>query len=125
MNAMIRESCARTFPLSPSLRSRVIAPPPNVPFQQALSQLLFIRYKPKMVLPEALAWLFPSHLAMLAWQMLKGMLVLSACKMMIFKFCPSQQECLGGAFTRCQHRSLARTTHNRAILDQAHHILRR
>jgi len=57
-----------------------------------------INYKPKMIFLEAFAWLFPSNLAMLAWQIMRGYLVLGACRMMIIggEVCPSQHKCLGG-----------------------------
>lgn len=56
-----------------------------------------------MVMLEALLCLFPSNLAMLAWQMMKGMLVLGACQLMSLgdEYCPSRHDCLGGAFARC------------------------
>jgi len=68
-----------------------------------------IDYKFRMIFTEALACLFPYHLAMLVWQMMKGFLVLGACKMMMpsllgVDLCPSQRhECHGGTFTRRQH----------------------
>jgi len=73
---------------------------------QEPSLLSFIYNNLRMVLTEALACLFPSHLAMLGWQMTRGFLVLGVCKLMIpsflgFEFCPSQQhDCLGGTFHR-------------------------
>jgi hypothetical protein len=78
-----------------------------------------ISHKFKMIILEMLECLFPSNMAMLVWRMMRGMLVLGACKMMLLEFCPSQQhECLGGAFPRPQHRYFARALHRRVVTNE-------
>jgi hypothetical protein len=113
-----KENCAWTFTLSRISRD-LAAILRSAVSTISLSSCSSITLK--MILFEAFACLFPYNLAMLAWQMMKGMLVLSACKMMLLEFCPSQHECLGGAFIRLHHHSPAKAALSNVLLTR--HII--